>query len=298
MHILVTGGTGFIGRALCRALIARGDHVSVYSRRPETVTRLCGSGVNPLEALDQVDDIQTDAVVNLAGESIAGGLWTASRKQLLRDSRVGLTEELCSRLARAPHPPPVFISGSATGFYGNGADSPLTEDSDPASSDFAQQLCQDWEEAADLATYWGARVVKLRIGLVMGPGGGFLKPLRLPFSLGLGGRLGNGQQWMSWISLKDVVSVLLFALDHDSCRGPCNAVAPEPVTNAEFTRTLATQLHRPAILAVPAFALRLMFRDLSDLMLHGQRVLPAKLLATGFQFQHNTLDSALNAALE
>jgi len=297
MKILITGGTGFIGQALCRALASRQYAIWVYSRRPEEIKGLCGPQVNAIKDLAQLSEVNFDAVVNLAGESIAGGLWTNKRKQKLRHSRIQLTETLCHHLSASVSPPPIFISGSATGFYGNGGDQLLTEETEPANRDFAQQLCEDWEKAADLAADWQARIVKLRIGLVMGPGGGFLSPLKLPFKFGLGGRLGNGQQWMSWISLADIVNVILFTLDHEECDGVFNAVAPNPVTNQEFTQLFAESLGRSAILPAPEFALKLGLGELSTLLLGGQRAVPERLQQAGFQFQHNQLETALKAAL-
>ena len=296
MNILLTGGTGYIGRELCRLLLARGDTLWVYSRRPERVPGLCGAGVHAVSDLSEVEQLNLDAVVNLAGESIAGGLWTDNRKQKLRDSRIALTETLCHHLSRCEQPPRVFISGSATGYYGEGGDTLLTEDSS-VQEDFAQQLCADWEAAAEPARDWGARLVLLRTGLVMGPDGGFLGPLMWPFRLGLGARLGSGQQWMSWIALSDMVRVIAFALDNADVTGPINAVAPAPVTNAGFTRTFASVLNRPAFLVTPAFALKLVLGELSTLLLTGQRAIPKRLQDYGFDFKHLHLESALEAAI-
>ncbi len=309
MRVLVTGGTGFIGRALCRALLARGDEVLVLSRQPEQVAILCGAGVIGFDDIERVRHENIDAVINLAGESIAGARWSEARKQVLRDSRITLTENLCENLAANPQPPSVFISGSATGIYGDGGDRTLIEGAErregapeiasgEPKGDFARQLCQDWESAADRAAAFGARVVILRTGLVMGPDGGFLAPLKLPFSLGLGARLGRGDQWMSWISLSDMVRVILYVLDHKSCRGAYNASAPHPATNLEFTRTFARLLHRPALFVAPEFFLKAMLGELATLLLAGQRAVPARLQDEKFIFHHQTLTSALATALD
>lgn len=303
MRVLVTGGTGFIGRALCQALSVRGDEVLVYSRQPAQVSSLCGDTVIGFADIERVRSEPIDAVVNLAGESIAGARWSDSRKQLLRDSRIALTESLCENLGENPRFPRTFISGSATGIYGDGGDRTLTEYSQPVAApdgvkDFARQLCEDWEKAADRAEALGARVVKLRIGLVMGPDGGFLAPLKLPFSLGFGARLGQGNQWMSWISLADMTRVILHLLDHKASSGIYNACAPNPVTNREFTRTFARLLHRPALLVAPEFMLKLMLGEMSSLLLAGQRVVPTRLQEEKFSFQHQTLTSALATAID
>jgi uncharacterized protein (TIGR01777 family) len=297
MRVLVTGGTGFIGRALCKALDARGDSVWVYSRRPDAVPVLCGPRIQAIDDLSKVEALEFDAVVNLAGESIAGGRWSDKRKQKLLASRIELTNELCRHLEASGSPPRIFVSGSATGYYGDGGDAELTEDSAPFTNDFAQELCESWELAADVAEQWGARVVKLRIGLVMGPEGGFLQPLKLPFYLGMGARLGSGRQWMSWVSLEDMVRIIEFVLDNERCSGIFNAVAPSPVTNAEFTKTFAKQLNRPAILFAPSTALKVALGELSTLLLASQRAVPERLVESGFEFSHDSLASALRASL-
>lgn len=297
MKVLITGGTGYIGQALCRELSKRGQELWVYSRRPQKVKQLCGESVQPLSDLNEVSALSFDAVVNLAGESIAGGRWSDARKRKLLGSRVGLTNQLCEQLAKCEQPPGIFVSGSATGYYGDGGDIELTETTDPVTQDFAHELCRQWEAAADVASSWGARVVKLRIGLVMGPGGGFLAPLKIPFSLGLASRLGDGKQWMSWISLHDMVQLIIHALDNNECDGVYNAVGGDPVTNAEFTRQFATALNRPAFFVAPAFVLKTALGELSELLLGGQRALPSRLRSEGFEFAHPDLESALKAAV-
>lgn len=297
MRILITGGTGYIGQTLCPRLIDAGHELFIFSRQPDRVAGLYGSGAEGFDDMNRIPAIKPEAVINLAGEPIAGGRWTDSRKKKLRDSRIALTEELCRRLAETDSPPGIFISGSAVGYYGDGGDRILTEDATP-NHEFAQQLCADWEAAADGARAWDARVVKLRIGLVMGPGGGFLGPLKLPFRLGLGSRLGSGEQWMSWISKRDMVRIIEFVLDNP-VTGAFNACAPNPVTNREFTRAFAKACRRPVFpIGAPAFALSLALGEMSALLLHGQRAVPERLLEAGFEFELPALDATLAVALE
>jgi len=297
MNVLITGGTGFIGKALCRALTDRGDLVWVYSRQPEKVQALCGDSVRALVDLKQLGDVVLDAVVNLAGEPIADRPWTNRRRELLLGSRIQLTNQLIEALIGANQKPAVLISGSAIGYYGDTADESVDEsfrpDAETQEQDFAHQLCRQWEAAADGAAQLATRVCKVRIGIVMGDGG-FLTPLLPLFRFGLGARLGNGAQFMSWISHRDMVRVLVHLLDDPASEGVFNATAPVPVTNRNFTAQLAAALNRPAILFVPAPLLRLL-GDLSTLMLKGQRVVPRRLQASGFEFRDANLASALEA---
>lgn len=292
-QILVTGGTGFIGRPLCRALVAQGHRVTVLSRRPESVRDKCGPGVAALASLDDWrPGMHFDAVINLAGEPIADAAWTARRKQALRDSRIALTEKLVAAMARAQRPPAVLLSGSAIGYYGDGGDRAFDESS-PAAGDFAARLCAEWEDAALAAERLGTRVCLLRTGLVLDPSGGLLGRMLLPFRFGLGARLGNGRQWLSWIALEDYLAIVLRLLDDDGARGPFNMTAPQPVTNATFTSTLAAALHRPALLFAPAPVLRVALGERAPMLLGGQRVLPARLQALGYVFRQPALAGAL-----
>lgn len=292
-QILVTGGTGFIGRPLCRALVAAGHRVTVLSRQPATVRDKCGPQVSALGSLDEWrPDMCFDAVINLAGEPIADAAWTARRKQQLRDSRIALTDRLVAAMARAQRRPAVLLSGSAIGYYGDGGDV-VFDESSPAAGDFAARLCADWENSALAAERFGVRVCLLRTGLVLDPSGGLLGRMQLPFRFGLGARLGNGRQWMSWIALQDYLAIVLRLLDDDGARGAFNMTAPQPVTNAAFTAALAAALHRPALLFAPAPVLRVALGERAPMLLGGQRVLPARLQAAGFRFRHETLDAAL-----
>jgi uncharacterized protein (TIGR01777 family) len=238
-----------------------------------------------------------DAVVHLAGENIAGGRWTAARKEEIRRSRVEGTRRLSESLARLTRRPKVLVSASAVGFYGNRGDEILKEDIAPG-SDFLAQVCRDWEAATDPASRAGIRVVHLRSGMILSPVGGALKKMLLPFKLGAGGRIGSGTQYVSWIAIDDTIGVIHHAIVTESLQGPVNGVAPTPVSNAEFTRTLARVLSRPAIAPMPAFAARLAFGEMADaLLLASQRVMPTRLQATGYQFRYPELERALRHLL-
>lgn len=294
MHILLTGGTGLIGRQLCRHWLAQGHRLTVWSRRPDAVARLCGAGVRGIGQLEALGAEPVDALVNLAGAPIADRPWTHKRKALLWSSRVGVTETLLAWLQSRAQRPQVLISGSAVGWYGDGGERELTEDSPPVSEDFASQLCIAWEETAQRAEALGVRVVLVRTGLVLSQEGGFLSRLLVPFKLALGGPIGNGRQWMPWIHINDQVALIDFLLHQQDASGPYNACAPKPVRNREFAKSLGASLHRPAVVPMPAFALRVGLGELSLLLLGGQRATPARLLAAGFTFEFNDVRAALD----
>jgi len=297
MNILITGGTGFIGSALTKSLIKQGNSVTVLSRDPIKVTTICGPGVTALADIRQLTpDDNFQAIINLAGAPIFDARWSDTRKQLLRDSRINLTTQLVECMARMSIKPEVFISGSAIGYYGDQGDTLLTEQSS-IRPDFSQQLCADWEAAAIKAEQFGIRVCLIRTGLVIAEGGGLLQRMLLPFNLGLGGRLGNGNQWMSWIHRQDWIAIAEAMIADKSLQGAYNATAPHPVTNAEFTKTLAACLNRPALLPVPAWVLKTLLGEMSELVLGSQRVIPDRLLSYGFKFQYNDLAGAINQAL-
>jgi uncharacterized protein (TIGR01777 family) len=294
-RILVSGASGPIGAALLPSLKATGA----------TVTRLVrNSATNPDEiAWDPARPLLPDsvsgfdAVIHLAGESIVGR-WTEARKRRIRESRSQGTGHLAQAVTKAPQPPRVFISASAVGFYGNRGEEILREDSPPGEG-FAAEICRQWEDATQPAAQAGIRTAQMRIGVVMSADGGALPEMLTPFRLCLGGRLGNGRQWWTWVSVRDVVGAIQHVLDHESLSGPVNTVAPNPVTNAEFTRILASVLNRPAIFPMPAFAVRLIFGEMGEeLFLGSQRVEPAKLADTGYQFQHPDLKNALQEILQ
>lgn len=297
MHILLTGGTGLIGRSLCRYWLAQGHQLVVCSRQPQRVAALCGASVRAIGTLAEYGDGPLDAVVNLAGAPIADRPWTSKRKALLLASRVALTTELVTWLAGREQRPQVLLSGSAVGWYGDGGEHVLTEESPAIGDDFAAQLCAAWEFEAQQAQALGIRVVTVRTGLVLAREGGFLARLLIPFKLALGGPLGNGRQWMPWIHVHDQVHLIDFLIRQDSLSGVFNACAPQPVRNADFARELGRVLHRPALLPAPAWMLRLGLGELAGLLLGGQRALPNRLLAEGFVFTFTDLPSALNDLL-
>jgi len=301
MKILVTGSTGLVGTALVKVLGSDG-HTVCRLMRPQSKAasgskdgfdvawnpatgELGGAGVGP------------DAVVNLAGASIAGGRWTNKRKELLRTSRIDTTRALVKALAKMNARPRVLVSASAIGIYGDRGDEVLTEESKPG-TDFLAGLAREWEAEALKAEALGIRVVLTRFGIILARHGGALAKMLLPFKLGAGGRLGSGKQWMSWITLDDVVGIVRFALENGAVQGAMNVVAPQPVQNAEFTKTLARTLHRPALFPAPAFALRLTLGEMANaLLLSSQRVTPQKLRQLRYAFLHPELPSALGAVL-
>lgn len=297
MDILITGGTGFLGSALCQRLVAQGHTVTVLSRQPQRVASICGAEVKALANLGELTaDHSFDIIINLAGAPILAGRWTAARKQLLRASRIALSQKLITAIAGMTRKPQLLISGSAIGYYGDQANTALTEQAPPG-NDFSALLCQDWEAEALKAEALGVRVCLIRTGLVIGPGGGFLQGLLLPFRLGLGGRLGTGQQWLAWIHIDDWLAIVLQMIADSTMHGAYNATAPNPVTNSTFTAALAQQLHRPALLPLPAWLLKTLLGEMSALLLGSQRVLPQRLLAGGFQFSYTDVDSALRQVL-
>jgi len=297
MNILITGGTGFIGGALTKSLIKQGHTVTVLSRSPDKVTKLCGPGVATLTSLNRLNaEDHYQVIINLAGAPIVGARWSKARKQEIRDSRIGLTEQLITCIARMEIKPELLISGSAIGYYGNQGDTVLSEQATPY-EDFSQQLCADWEAVAKQAEQFGVRVCLIRTGLVIAQGGGFLQQMLLPFRLGLGGRLGDGRQWMSWIHRQDWINIALAMMADTTMHGAYNATAPNPVTNAEFTRLLAQCLNRLALLPIPACVLKIMLGEMSQLLLGSQRVVPERLLAQGFKFEYEDIAAALHQAL-
>ena len=293
MHILLTGGTGLIGRGLCAHWLEHGHQVTVWSREPDKVARVCGASVRGIGRLEELGDEPLDAVVNLAGAPIADRPWSSKRKALLWASRIGLTEQLLAWLQSRAQRPRLLISGSAVGWYGNGGERELHEDTPQVTDDFAAQLCGAWEETAQRAEELGIRVVLVRTGLVLHAEGGMLARMLLPFKLGLGGRIGDGRQWMPWIHYADQIALMDFLLQQEDARGPYNACAPQPVRNAEFAKTLGQAVSRPAILPMPAFVLRAGLGELSELLLGGQRAVPTRLLDAGFSFRFTHLDVAL-----
>lgn len=299
MKILMTGGTGFIGRHLSPVLLARGHDLTVLSRSPQRRRPLLPDDVRLVASLDDIpDDALPDAVINLAGEGIADRRWSAARKRVLLDSRVQTTRTLSDWLGRRGLRPQVLISGSAVGFYGDAGGAELTESSPAMRRDFSYLLCDAWEQAArELANRHGARLCVLRTGVVLGAHDGMLARLLPAYRLGLGAQLGNGQQWLSWIHIDDMVALIMRSLESPAASGVYNAVAPQPVQQARFHRALASHCRRPGVLRVPALPLKLALGEMSTLLLGGQKVLPERLLEQGFSFRFADLDAALQDLL-
>ena len=298
--VAVTGASGLVGSALVPALTSTGHRVLRLVRGAggapaagEPIARWDPeSGALEASALAGVD-----ALVHLAGESVASGRWTESKKRRIRSSRVDATRRLAGALARLERPPRVLVTASAVGYYGDRGSELLREESAPGAG-FLAEVCREWEAATEPAAHAGIRVVRLRIGMALSRRGGALATMLTPFRLGAGGPVGGGAQWVSWIALDDLVRAIRHALTTDTLAGPVNAVAPEPVTNRELARTLGRVLGRPALLPLPAVALRLLFGQMADeLLLASARVEPARLRATGFTFRHATLEGALRHEL-
>jgi uncharacterized protein (TIGR01777 family) len=297
VKVLITGSTGLVGSALAMSLTEGGHTVRRLVRKAAGLAPEEFSWNPSAAKLDSGALKAIDAVVHLAGENIAAGRWTRARKQLIRESRITGTKLLAEAMARMPDPPPVLISASGINYYGSRGEELISEDTPPGEG-FLASLCQEWEAATGPAAERGVRVVLLRTGIVLSAKGGALPKMLLPFKLGLGGRIGSGRQYMSWITIDDLVGVIKFAAENSSIQGPVNAVAPGAVTNSEFTRTLARVVSRPVVLPLPAFAVRLAMGEMSDeLLLFSARVEPARLLATGYQFRHRRLEEALREIL-
>jgi uncharacterized protein (TIGR01777 family) len=302
MKVVIAGATGFLGQPLARALAADGRDLVILTRRADPprpsqgarfLTWQPGTGPGPWTA--EIDGAA--AVINLAGESIGASRWSKAQKQRILDSRLQATRTLADAISSASRPPPVFVSGSAVGYYGPRGDEIVTED-EPPGTDFLATVCAGWEAEAIRAGS-ATRVVCIRTGLVIENGGGALPRMVLPFKFGAGGPLGSGRHYMPWIHRDDWVALIRWTIDTSSPNGPINATAPNPVTNAEFARALGRALHRPAFMPAPAFALRLALGEMADaLLLSGQRAIPAKAERLGFRFRFTQLDDALRAIFE
>ena len=297
MKIVITGATGFVGSRLTNTLLDGGHSIRALVRRrayglpgvDQIYEWDSAQGEPPPESLEGAD-----AVIHLAGESVARR-WSPEVKRLIRTSRVDGTRHLVNALSTLSRRPRVLICASAIGFYGSRGDEVLTEEAVPG-DDFLARVVVDWEKSAVLAEALGIRVVRLRLGVVLGKGGALAKMLP-PFRMGVGGRIGSGRQWMSWIHIEDVIGLIQFALANDALAGPVNATAPKPVTNSEFTRDLGSALHRPAIFPVPKFALKMMFGEMAEVIIASQRVVPAVAVNPGYRFRFPELSPALNQIL-
>jgi uncharacterized protein len=291
MRILVSGGTGFIGQALCPQLAQDGHDVVVWSRQlgPEVA-----QGVTAIQRLDEFTGPNPDAVINLAGALIADGRWTEARKRLLVDSRVDTTGKLVDWMRAMESPPKALISASAVGYYGEQGDRVITEGTPPTAG-FTHDLCVQWENEALKAESLGVRVCLVRTGVVLDRAGGALAKMLLPFKMGAGGRLGSGRHYFPWIHRADIVAIYQWLVANEQASGPYNASAPNPVTNAEFTRALGSALKRPTLFPMPEPVLRLLFGEMSELLLVSNRMVPTRLLDESFEFRYPELKQALHA---
>ena len=301
MKILLAGGTGFVGNALRESLIEKGHEVLILTRQsgkenhPGIRTRYVYWSP-PQEGVWEKELEGTDAVINLAGESIANKRWSRDQKRKIRESRTESTKALIDGIQKARRKPPVFLNASAVGYYGPRGEEEINEDAG-AGHDFLAETCKAWEAEALGAENLGIRSIRLRIGIVLEKGGGALAKMLPPFKLGLGGPLGTGRQWMSWIHRKDLIALIHFLLENKDARGVYNATAPHPVTMLEFAGTLGRVLHRPAFFPVPGFALKILLGEMADMLLTGQRVLPKRVLWAGYSFKFSSLEPALKEIL-
>ncbi|MDD7804251.1 MAG: TIGR01777 family oxidoreductase [Endozoicomonas sp. (ex Botrylloides leachii)] len=299
IKILVTGGTGFIGKQLVKALLAKKYSVTVISRQPAlSVMRQFSNNVLVLPSISAIDPATLfDAVINLAGEGIMDKRWTSQRKIVLENSRIGLTHELVDLLERMPKRPKVLISSSAIGFYGTCPPTQKIDELSICGSDFSASLCARWEQAAHRAEELGLRVCIVRTGVVLHPDGGALKKMLPAFKAGLGGVIASGEQVISWIHRNDIVRILIYLLENQDMHSVYNATAPNPVNNREFTKALSQVLHRPALIPMPAAILRWLLGESSSLLIGGQSVSPNRLINSGFSFIYPDISSALAADL-
>ena len=292
MNILVTGGTGFIGTALCARLLEEKNHdVILLSRNPNKVS-------SPLRAINDVGELDNsiaiDVVINLAGEPIADKKWSEQQKQRIINSRIKTTKDLIGFFKSIEHKPKLLINGSAIGYYGiDETNGPVSEEGTGDAS-FSSQLCQEWESVAMQAESMGIRTCLLRTGIVLGRDGGALSKMLLPFKLGLGGKIGNGKQWMSWIHLDDLVGIIIYCMENENIKREINGTSPNPVTNEVFTKTLGKILKRPTFFSMPAIVVKLLMGQMGEeLLLKGKKILPTKVIEAGYKFQYPKLEDAL-----
>ncbi|GBR53044.1 NAD-dependent epimerase/dehydratase [Neokomagataea thailandica NBRC 106555] len=298
MRILITGGTGLIGRSLTAQWLHQRHDITILSRTPERVAQICpgAKGTADLNSLHKSTP-GFDAVVNLAGAPIADRPWTQKRRSILWKSRISLTEKIVSFMGQQDHKPALLLSSSAVGWYGDQRDDLITESSPARDTDFGSTLCQAWENAALRAQDFNTRVAIVRTAPVLSAHGGMLQRMCPAFRLGLGGRIGSGHQWMPWIHLQDIVQIYDTLLHNNACHGPYNAVAPQLIRNTEFTQALANTLHRPAKFVIPAALLKLALGEMSSMMLNSQRIQPEKLEQIGYNWAYPDIESAMRECL-
>ncbi|HAU93066.1 MAG TPA: TIGR01777 family protein [Alteromonas sp.] len=294
MQIFITGGTGLIGKHLITRLAPEHD-ITVLSRSESKARAALPAAVTVIENLDSIANFDDyDVIINLAGEPIADKRWTSQQKHQICQSRWQITTALVTKINASATPPHTFISGSAIGYYGRQGDKPVTENNTEPHQEFTHEVCQRWEQIAETVKQ-NCRVCLLRTGVVLAAEGGALEKMRLPFKLGLGGPIGSGEQYMSWIHLDDMVEGICFLMDHFQCSGPFNLTAPQPVTNKAFVSAFANALNRPAFMPMPGFALKVIMGEAADMLLTGQRVIPQKLLDAGFEFKFDSVEQAFAA---
>jgi uncharacterized protein len=298
MKILISGASGLIGTHLIPTLKAKGHEIfSLVRKTPKSSDEIRWDAKEGFSDSEQAKLENFDAVIHLAGDNVASENWSPEKKRRIRESRTVGTRVLVDALRKTQNPPKIFVSASATGFYGNRGDEVLTEES-PKGEGFLPEVCDEWEREAHKAEDFGARTTFLRTGVVLTKDGGALEKMLTPFKFGVGGTVGSGKQWMSWIALDDVLDIYHFALETDALRGAVNTTAPNPVTNEAFTEALGKALHRPTVVPVPEFAIKLLFGEMGErLLLEGQKVLPKKLLDAGFEFKFPNLEEALQKAV-
>ncbi len=292
MHILITGGTGFLGSCLCKKFKELGFKVSILTRKLTSAPKLTQS----FELINSLDNTNQsyDVIINLAGEPLNKRRWNDNVKQEIYNSRINTTKQVINFIEKSQIKPKLLISGSAIGYYGEDLHKMFTEETTPADSGFTHKLCHDWEQIASQATQSGVRVCLIRTGIVLDKNAGALKELLITFKFGLGSILGTGKQWMSWIHIDDLVSAIIFLINNQELSGPFNLTAPSPVTNREFSKQLAYALHRPCFLRLPAMIVKLMFGEMGEaLLLNGQNVVPDKLIKAGYKFIFPNLTEAL-----
>ena len=293
MNVTVTGGTGFIGSVLCKRLLADGYNVTVLTRDRRRAQQQFKAPIRLIESLQELNDESTpETIINLAGLSLGSGRWTKELKQTFISSRVSVTRQLIDYIAHVRSPPRLLISGSAVGYYGARGDEVLTEDSSPG-QEYQADLCKTWETEALKAANHGVRVCLLRSGVVLGKDGGALSSLLPQFKLGLGGHVGSGKQWMSWVHIDDLIDIVLHLMAHKSLQGPFNTTAPNPETNRDFASKLGAALDRPAFMWAPGCAMRLLVGEMAHLYVTGQKVIPKKLFESGYNFRYPELSLAL-----